>query len=67
MDINQLTNRTLTWVKVRGHPEWIVWVDGQKYVLVMNDFPDEVMYTVKSTDDAFDLDDCPVTWTLSEE
>jgi hypothetical protein len=43
---------------------WCAQVSGVECVLLMNDFPDEPLYTVEVSGERFDFDDAPASWTI---
>jgi hypothetical protein len=42
-------------------------VGGEKCQLLMNDFPDEPLYTLKWRGTSLDLDDSPPSWKIPRQ
>jgi len=45
-------------------PHWYAYVDGERWGLRLNDFPDEPLFTLIVGERAIDLESRPPTWTL---
>jgi hypothetical protein len=62
-----LFSRSIDWQSEkpggRG-PEYYAYVDGKKWRLRMNDFPEEPLFTLIVGEQTIDFDDRPPTWTL---
>lgn len=43
---------------------WESTVGGRRCLLVMNDFPDEPLFTVSIEGESLDLDDAPTLWHI---
>jgi len=65
--IGQLLKMPIVWHKLRGEPGWTSKVEGEECILVMNDFPEEPLYTLKWRDNRLDLDDAPNCWQIPYE
>ena len=59
----QLLAMRIIWHKVRVG-EWETIVDGEKYGLAMNDFPEEPLYTVHHEGGSFDVEEKPAQWDI---
>ena len=65
MEINDLFKRKLTWIKNESNPIIFDLKDEKVNAIIrINDFPDEIMYTVILRDEQYDMDDLPDNWTL---
>ena len=60
--IKDLLKTNLEWIEVAGGFE--VKINGYTYLLKVNDFPDESMYTLYCNNQSIDLDDVPSCWLL---
>ena len=63
-DLATILRRNIRWVNEVGAPRWICSIDGERAHLVMNDFPDEPLYTLTFKGLSLDLDDAPETWVI---
>ena len=60
-----LTQRQINWREVKPNSsEFEATIDGRRYELRMNDFPDEPLYTLRGEEGAIDIDDAPGCWTI---
>jgi len=63
--IEALLKIKIAWInKEAGLPRWHGLCEGEKCQLVMNDFPDEALYTRTWRNYRLDLDDAPVISSL---
>lgn len=63
MNPKELLFLPIRWQRVcEGH--WSATVDDQECALLMNDFPEEPLYTVTVGGRSIDLDDPPPRWTI---
>lgn len=62
--IEKLLTARLVWEKHVGQPEWTTMFLGEECRLVMNDFPEEPLYTLAWRGQSMDFDDTPGDWTL---
>lgn len=46
---------------------WAASVQGVECALVLNNFPDEPLYTISVGDEALDLDDPPPNWSIERD
>jgi hypothetical protein len=59
----ELLGRRIEWARVNvGH--WECVVGGKPGALVLNDSPDEPLYTVTFEGESLDLNDPPSCWTI---
>jgi len=54
----------IDWIKRSGEPEWYAFLSGEMCELILNDFPNEPLYTLKWRDESVDLDDAPACWVI---
>lgn len=65
MLINDLLNRKIDWQKTKESPYlFTANVEGQVFMLRLNDFPEEPLCTLIWSDGEQDLDDLGRKWTL---
>ncbi len=62
-ELNQLLLASIAWQKV-APGEWTAQVNDVEYILWMNDFPDEALYTVSSGRLSLNIDDAPKQWKI---
>jgi hypothetical protein len=62
--IHNLLHARISWLKSSGQPKWKAMHNGQKCELVMNNFPEEPLYTLKCGNETLDLDDSPAGWII---
>lgn len=60
--VEDLLRAEIVWRSKDG--AWSAIVEGQECVLVMNDFPDEPLYTLRWRDQSIDFDDAPSCWRI---
>ncbi len=64
-DLKELFNVEIIWKEVTpGGVEFIAEINGEKYELRMNDFPDEPLYTISYKGMELDFDDAPKIWKI---
>jgi len=63
--VNTLLKMKIAWQPVKfTKTEWFAIIDGEKYSLRMNDFPDEPLYTIFNQEDIINIDDAPMGWII---
>lgn len=62
--INDLLKMEIVWARAGDCFEWSALVGVDQYLLRMNDFPDEPLYTVYWGGQQIDLDDPPSGWVI---
>ena len=62
--LEKLLTARLVWEERVGQPEWTTMFLGEECHLVMNDFPDEPLYTLTWRGQSMNFDDTPTAWTL---
>ena len=61
--VKELLQLTIRWRKV-APGRWQAEVDGEPCLLVMNDFPEEPLYTVAYAGHSLDVEDAPHDWDI---
>ena len=65
-EVSELLSQRIQWRKPEGSSvTWSAVVNGEACTLVMNDFPDEPLYTVTSRGTSFDIDELPSCWSIT--
>jgi hypothetical protein len=67
MMIEELLTMRLEWTKVPNEPRWYAFVGGEQAALVLNDYPEEPLYTVEWRDMRMDIDETPHRWAIADE
>jgi hypothetical protein len=65
--IEDLLKKKIEWEKEGGLPKWRGISEGEECQLLMNDFPDEPLYTLKWREGSLDLDDAPASWLIPRQ
>lgn len=66
-NIRRLLLMEITWIPAAGKARWTAVVGGREYILQMNDFPEEPLYTLSGHGDSVDMDDAPRNWIIVGE
>lgn len=61
--IDEIQRKEIKWERVKVG-EYVATYRGQKCILVMNDFPDEPLYTLTYNNESVDFDDKPPCWFI---
>lgn len=63
--LQKLFEKKIAWKKCGvKNDEFIFSDNGKSFKLKMNDFPDEVMFTVSFENESIDIDDLPKKWKI---
>ena len=62
--IQELVRARIFWLKETGQPKWKALHKGEKCELVLNNFPEEPLYTLRCGGEKWDLDDSPTDWVI---
>jgi len=57
----------IVWLKQGDSPVWQALVAAEECQLILNDFPDEPLYTLRWRGNSLDLDDPPTGWSISRK
>jgi hypothetical protein len=63
-NLDAIVRRVIQWVKVVGAPRWACSIDGTRADLLMGDFLDEPLYTLKFKGHRLDLDEASENWII---
>jgi len=68
MNASQLILSSVSWKRHPGHGSYFYYDDGDTVaVLRINNFPEEVLFTLINGMEIIDLEDRPVGWTLEQD
>jgi len=63
--ISELFTKRIIWQSVKEEKgKWHTDLNGERYELHMNDFPDEPLYTITFEEESVDFDDKPIMWFI---
>ena len=63
-NIRDLLAMPIDWQKCSDRPVWLCMIGEEECSLVMNDFPDEPLYTLRWRNQVWDFDDAPSCWVI---
>jgi hypothetical protein len=65
--IQDLLKSQVEWIKEHGLPKWHAMVDGEECQLLLNDFPEEALYTLKWRESSLDVEESPPNWSIPRQ